>query len=85
MTKSIWTATLARLYTQQRLWDQAACVYRELVAREPDRQDLREELAQVEAHLAKGRMEKLLQRWVELLFDYRRIRALRRLRSGLHG
>ncbi len=85
MTKSIWTATLARLYARQGLWDEAARVYRELVVREPDRQDLRDELAVVEAQLSKGRMEKLLQRWLELLLDYRRIRDLRRLRSGLDG
>ncbi len=81
MTKSIWTATLARLYARQGLWEQAACVYRELVASAPDRRDLREELAQVEAHLSAGRMEKLLQRWLELIFHYRRLRDLRRLQQ----
>ncbi len=79
MTKSIWTATLARLYARQGLWEQAACVYRELVAKDPERRDLRAELAQVEAHLSAGRMEKLLQRWIELLTYYRHLRDLRRL------
>lgn len=79
MTRSIWTATLARLYARQGLWDEAACIYRELLAREPERRDLREELACAEAHLAADRTGKLLRRWLDLLFHYRRLCLLQRL------
>ncbi len=79
MTRSIWTATLARLYARQGLWDQAVPIYRELLAREPERRDLREELARAEAHLAADRAGDLLRRWIDLLFHYRRLRLLRRL------
>jgi len=82
MTRSIWTATLARLYARQGLWEQAASIYRELLAREPERRDLREELACAEAHLAADRSGELLRRWLDLLFHYRRLRLLRRLGRG---
>lgn len=82
MTRSIWTATLARLYARQGLWEQAASIYRELLAREPERRDLYKELARAEAHLAEDRCGDLLRRWLDLLFHYRRLRLLRRIGRG---
>ena len=45
------TVTLARLYEKQGFLDRAAAVYRKLVALEPDRTGLQEQLRDIERRL----------------------------------
>lgn len=51
-----YTATMAGLYASQGYLDEAVEVYRYLLARTPDRQDLVAALSDVEGRIARGKM-----------------------------
>ncbi len=78
------TATMAKIYADQGHLEKAAEIYRHLLTEAPDRGDIREALAAVEAR-AHAQREKqlsdlvpLLEEWVGLLFKQRRLRQLNR-------
>jgi hypothetical protein len=81
----IYTVTMARVYAEQGLWKKAAEVYRFLLEQEPQREDLAAELAKVESYLRTGVDERLeglvslLQNWFDLIFQYNRMKRLRKL------
>jgi hypothetical protein len=80
------TVTLARLYAQQGHWEQAAVMYRALLQEEPDREELRQALAEAETQLSKSGIDvlvPLLREWINLLFRHDRLRRLRRLKRRL--
>jgi hypothetical protein len=80
------TVTLARLYAQQGHWEQAAVMYRALLQEEPDREELRQALAEAETQLSKSGIDVLVplfRGWINLLFRHDRLRRLRRLKRRL--
>jgi hypothetical protein len=83
------TVTLARLFAAQGHWEQSAAIYRNLLRENPDRQDLAQALVEAEAAMqAAGpaspeALGPLLQKWIDLLFAYDRVRKLRRLKARL--
>ncbi len=83
------TATMARVYSSQGHYEKAAQIYKHLLKREPDRQDLSRELAGVEKKLhekEKGSNEDLgalFSTWVDFILRYKRMRYLRKIKGKL--
>ncbi len=82
--KTFYTATMARLLTQQGRYLRAAEVYRYLLHHQPDRRDLKDALDKLVPLISTG-IEKwgsvtdLIERWVMLTLRYRALRRLQRL------
>jgi tetratricopeptide (TPR) repeat protein len=83
------TVTLARLFAAQGYWDKAAEIYRDLLRENPDRPDLVQALEEAEAALnAAGpaspeALAPLVQKWIDLMLTYDRLRRLQRLKTKL--
>jgi cytochrome c-type biogenesis protein CcmH/NrfG len=83
------TVTLARLFAAQGHWEKAVDIYRRLLAREPDRRDIAQALAEAEDQVnAAGRkrrveIDALFRQWIDLLLKYDRFCKLKRLKSRL--
>jgi hypothetical protein len=71
-TPRFFTAAMARLYAEQGYLRKAAQIYRDLLNQEPDRDDLRRCLLEVEekisrqTHPARKELGLLLREWVDL-------------------
>jgi hypothetical protein len=69
----LYTASMAKLFADQGYLRKAARIYRQLVAQDPQRAELREALAQVERQMAdqaaptKKENELLLREWLTLM------------------
>lgn len=81
-----YTATLAWVYANQGYLDKARDIFQTLLERSPERQDLKEGLAEVERRRAAQPAKTLedvaplFQRWVELQLQLNHVRQLRRLK-----
>jgi hypothetical protein len=80
------TKTMAKVYADQGKLGQAVAIYRHLLKKDPDRQDLMEALAEIE----KKRFEKgaeglgnLFSTWLELLLANARLQKLEKLQRQL--
>jgi RNA polymerase-interacting CarD/CdnL/TRCF family regulator len=81
-----FTQTMARVHVKQGNLDQAAEIYRYLIEKEPERDDLIREVAAIERQMlesAPDRLVKLFEEWFELIFQYNRIRKLRMFEKSL--
>ncbi|MDJ0830817.1 MAG: hypothetical protein QNI92_13265 [Desulfobacterales bacterium] len=87
--KAFYTATMARVYASQGYYDRAADIYRYLLEKAPDRQDLQKALAEVELEIKKNQptlppnLSLLLDKWVKLLIRYKRLQKLKKLQGQL--
>jgi hypothetical protein len=84
--EGIRTVTMARIYAQQGHIRRAVEIYRYLVEAHPDRNDLREELTELETRMVAGEgtqknLEKLLVEWVRLLSAYRQLQILKEIKQ----
>ncbi len=85
--KAFYTATMARVYASQGYYDRAADIYRYLLEKAPDRQDLQKALAEVELEINKNQptlppnLSLLLDKWVKLLIRYKRLQKLKKLQG----
>jgi predicted membrane chloride channel (bestrophin family) len=83
------TATMAKVFTDQGHYDKAADIYRNLLKREPQRQDLADALSEVEERISEAAKSSdenlvfLLGEWVELVFKYKRLRFLRSVKKRI--
>lgn len=76
------TETMAKIYADQGHHAKAAGIYRRLLARSPERRDLREALQQVEVRQQQSvhaRLSGMLGEWMALLRKRRKLDTLRRL------
>ena len=86
-----YTATMAALYAKQGHLEKAAEIYRYLLKDEPGRQDIIEALADIEAVLygddkaGEAEIALLINKWVDLVLDAHRVKALKRVRKKLSG
>ena len=80
-----YTATMAKVYSEQGHWDKAAEIYRHLLARDPERDDYLEALAEVEKKATQKRqksfedLDGLFHQWFDLIFKYKNLLKLRDL------
>jgi hypothetical protein len=72
----LFTATMAKLYADQGYLRKAAAIYNQLVNQEPDRQDLRDALAALEAQIGRQNTPNwkelglLIREWIALQKEY---------------
>jgi hypothetical protein len=84
---SLGTVTLARLFAAQGHWEKTVRIYRQLLEREPERQDIAQALADAEQQLiTTGRRRSqdlgdLFRQWIDLLLRYDRLCKLQRLKN----
>lgn len=70
-----YTRTMAKIHTDQGNVEEAAKIYRYLLEKEPDRQDLIDALAGLENRQdpeAPGDLSSLVEEWTRLAFKYNR-------------
>jgi len=85
----VYTETMAKVYADQGHWAKAAEIYRHLAAREPDRRDLAEALAEAVKkmnEISQKTPEKLVplfQEWIELMLQHEKLQRLRRMKTKL--
>lgn len=86
---ALGTATLARLFAAQGHWEKAADIYRSLLRQDPGRQDLTQALDEAQAAMraagstSSRTLAPLVQKWIELLLAYDRLRTLQRFKRRL--
>jgi tetratricopeptide (TPR) repeat protein len=82
-----YTATMAKVYTDQGHWEKAAEIYRYLLKQEPERDDYLEALAAIEKQIiSSGKkpadtLEPLFHRFFDLMLKFKNLQKLRRLKS----
>ena len=84
-----YTKTMAKIYAEQGLYEKSAEIYRYLLNKEPDQQDIIEALMGVEKEIAdtgsadESRLVSLFDNWITLMFTCRKVEKLRKLRQEL--
>ena len=82
-----YTKTMAKVYHDQGKFEEAARIYRYLLKREPDRQDLIDALSDLEKKRFENNLERLINlfsKWVDLLLKSDGLQKLKKLRSHLN-
>ena len=83
----IYTETMAKVYAEQGHWPKAVKIYRYLLAKEPQRQDLAAALAEAENKMGNSRpkspdlLVSLFEEWIELLFRNEKLQKLKKLKN----
>lgn len=86
-----YTSTMAKIYADQGLFEKASEIYRFLLKKEPDRQDLVQALSEVEQRFSSVTKNKhdalvsLFVDWFDLALCGKRLQALRRIQKRLDG
>ena len=81
-----YTKTMAKVYADQGQLEKAVEIYRYLLKKEPDRQDLIDAIAEIDIkRLEKdpGRLGDLLSVWLDLLLRHSRLQQLKKLKTSL--
>ncbi|MDY6825343.1 MAG: hypothetical protein SWH68_16345 [Thermodesulfobacteriota bacterium] len=86
-----YTASMAKLCASQGYYEAAAGIYRRLLEKEPDREDLKAALVDVEEKLAEGdapagkteRLESLVREWVSLMVEHDIKQKFEKIRGSL--
>ena len=85
----VYTETMAKVYADQGHWAKAAEIYRHLAAKEPDRQDFAEALAEAEKKMNEisqktpEELVPLFREWIELMFQHEKLQRLKRMKNKL--
>ncbi len=83
------TVTMAQIYAQQGHYKKAVEIYKNLLEREPNRQDLAAALSEVEKKLSEmesntdGDLADLLGKWIELILIYKGLHHLKVIKSKI--
>lgn len=89
--KAIQTATMAGIYVDQGYYEKAADIYKFLLEKDPDRQELADALAeirqkQIQKKHGNGKdLARLLDEWFTLLLRYHQLQQLKKLKNYLNG
>ncbi len=86
---------MAKVYADQGKLEKAAEIYRHILSKEPDRQDIARSLSMVEQKLADMEPESerdtresnlvyLFQKWFQMASRHRRIETLKKLKQHFH-
>ena len=87
--KVFYTATMAKVHAAQGNLQKATEIYRYLLEKEPDRQDLKDALSEIDNRRQERSMKNmedlvpLIGEWIDLVFQYSRIQRLGVLKAGL--
>lgn len=82
-----YTATMAKVYADQGHFEKSARIYRHLLELEPERQELKQALFEVEQKLKSEKkaqprdLTPLFEEWLDLLLRCRNRRQLKKLRN----
>ena len=85
----IYTRTMARIYADQGHLEKSVQIYRYLLGKSPECQDLRDELFQVESRIAEEGnsadtdLVRLFSNWIEAMAAMNRLRKLRNIQKRL--
>ena len=82
--QTVYTETMAKIYADQGLVTKAIHIYRDLLVKEPFREDLQRALKELEANQIAGRQShlvSLVEQWFHLMFSYKKLQRLNTLRS----
>lgn len=86
---NIYTETMAKVYADQGHWEKAAEIYQHLVQRDPERQALRDALAQAQRERDENpgqgpeKLVPLFREWIGLLLQHEKLQKLKKLRDKL--
>ena len=89
--KDIQTVTMAGIYADQGHYEKAADIYKFLLEKDPDRQDLADALARIrqkqiqEKHGNGKDLAQLLDEWFTLLLRYHQLQQLKEMKNHLNG
>lgn len=81
-----YTRTMAKVYADQGNLEKAAEIYKYLLECEPGRQDLMDALTDIERKRFEKnseRLERLLERWLDLILTHNRMQRLRKFKNYL--
>ena len=84
-----YTPTMAKIYEDQGLFEKAAEIYRFLLKQDPDRQDIREALSEIEQrHFGDEKKDhpslvSLFVKWFDLALCGRRLKTLKRVQRRM--
>jgi hypothetical protein len=85
----IYTKTMARIYAEQGHLEKSVQIYRYLLEQSPERQDLRDELFEMEGRIAEGDkiagtdLAHVFSNWIEAMGTMNRLRKLRKIQKRL--
>lgn len=80
-----YTATMAKVYSEQGHWEKAADIYRHLLEQEPGRDDYLAALSRAERKAKQDRddslenLAALFHQWFDLMLTYKNLQKLRKL------
>lgn len=89
--KDIQTATMARIYAEQGHYEKAAGIYKFLLGKDPDRQDLADALEEVRQKQNRNKrgtgndLARLIDEWFSLLLRFHRMQQLKNIQNQLNG
>ena len=84
-----YTETMAKVYTDQGYLEKAAKIYRYLLGREPDRQDLAGKLLEIEKQIngenntGKAYLVPLFSQWVDLVLNSNKLKKLQKVSKSV--
>ncbi|MBU4345596.1 MAG: hypothetical protein KKC73_09295 [Proteobacteria bacterium] len=81
-----YTKTMAKVYAGQGYLSKAAEIYRFLLKQEPDREDLIDELFEIDRKLSEKAQSDpvlLLSKWIDLELKYNNLKKLKNIRNAL--
>ncbi|NQT10721.1 MAG: hypothetical protein HQ573_06080 [Desulfobacteraceae bacterium] len=81
-----YTKTMAKVYADQGYLSKAAEIYRFLLKQEPDRQDIIDELSEIDRKLSEKAQSDpvlLLSKWIDLELKYNNLKKLKNIRNAL--
>ena len=84
---AFYTATMAKVYADQGYFEKSAEIYRHLLKLEPDRQELKAALLEVEQKLKEEKkthtrdLTLLFEKWFELLLRHHNLQKLKKLQN----
>lgn len=81
-----YTKTMAKVYANQGYLSKAAEIYRFLLKHEPDRQDIIDELSEIDRKLSEKVPSDpvlLLSKWIDLMLRYNGLQKLKKIKGAL--
>ena len=85
----VYTETMAEVYAAQGHWENAAVIYRRLLAADPTRKDWADALADAEKKIKAAsrknpeQLVPLFREWIELMFRHEKLKKLKNLRNKI--